>query len=975
MKEQVIKSTAYETIENRPVDDLNSQGLVLKHKKTGARIAVLANDDENKVFYIAFRTPPTDSTGVAHILEHSVLCGSKAFPVKDPFVELCKGSLNTFLNAMTYPDKTVYPVASCNDKDFANLMHVYLDAVFYPNIYKEEKIFMQEGWHYELESAADELKINGVVYNEMKGVFSSPDDVVEREIFSSLFPDTTYGMESGGDPDVIPTLTYEQFLEFHGKYYHPSNSYIYLYGNMDLEERLEFLDKEYLSRFDALQIDSSIARQEQFDAPHVVEKEYSVMEGVSLNESAYLSYNTVIGTSTDPKLYIALQVLDYTLCSAPGAPLKQALLDKKIGKDVYSTMENGILQPYFSVTAKDADETRVDEFVKTIEDVLKELVVSGLDKKSLAAGLNYFEFKYREADYGSHPKGLMMGLQVMESWLYEDSEPFRHIEANASFASLKEEIEKGYFEELIRKYLIDNSHKSILKVVPVAGLTAKREEKLQAELQAYKETLKPEEIDRIIRDAKALEVYQEEPSSQEDLLKIPLLTRADIKKEAAEFINEIRDVGGTTVLFHNVFTNGIGYLRFVFDIKKVPAELFPYIGILKSALTRVDTENYSFSDLFNEINVNTGGMETVVNTYLDANDMTRYKATLEIKVKVLYENIDKAFALVKEIVLHSKYQDAKRLYEIIAEMKSKMETMMSSSGHSLAAMRALSYFSETAAIAQQVNGLPQFRLLEELEENFEDKKVELTHKLETLVSYIFREENLMVDYTATEEGYTGIEERVTMFKKELFKTPVSGTPFIPKLQKKNEGFMTAGQVQYVCRAGNFREKGLPYTGALKVLKVMMGYEYLWNQVRVKGGAYGCMSNFTKSGDSYFVSYRDPNLAKTVEVYEQAADFIKNYQADERAITQFIIGAISEMDIPMTPATKGSYSLGGYMTNLTFAEVQKSRDELLGVNQEILRGLYRYAEAVIEAECLCVVGNEEKIKGSKELFMEIEPLFH
>ncbi len=975
MKEQIIKSTAYEIIENRPVEDLNSQGLVLKHKKTGARIAILSNDDENKVFYIAFRTPPTDSTGVAHILEHSVLCGSKDFPVKDPFVELCKGSLNTFLNAMTYPDKTVYPVASCNDKDFANLMHVYLDAVFYPNIYKEEKIFMQEGWHYEMESAADELQINGVVYNEMKGVFSSPDDVVEKEILNSLYPDTTYGIESGGDPDVIPTLTYAEFLNFHGRYYHPSNSYIYLYGNMDIEERLEFLDKQYLSHFDQLQMDSEIKLQEKFEGPRVLEKEYSVMEGESLKESAYLSYNTSIGTSTDPKLYIALQILDYALCTAPGAPLKQALLDKRIGKDVYSTMENGILQPYFSVTAKDADEKRLEEFVQTIENVLKELSESGLDKKALAAGLNYFEFKYREADYGSHPKGLMMGLQVMDSWLYDDSAPFRHIEANQNFASLKEEIDKGYFEELIRKYLIDNCHKSILKVVPVAGLTAQKEARLQKELQAYKETLKPEEIERIIREAKALEAYQEEPSSQEDLLKIPLLTRADIKKEAAEYINEVRDADGTTILFHDIFTNGIGYLRFVFDIKKVPEELFPYIGILKTALTLVDTENYSFSDLFSEINMNTGGIETVINTYLNANDMTQYKATMEIKVKVLYENIHKAFALVKEIVMSSRYQDTKRLYEVIAEMKSKMEAVMSSSGHSLAAMRALSYFSETAAIAQQVSGLPQFRLLEELEENFDEKKAELVHKLETLAAYIFREENLMVDYTATEEGYNGIEEQVTKFKKELFKTPISGKPFVPRLQKKNEGFMTAGQVQYVCRAGNFRAKGLPYTGALKVLRVMMGYEYLWNQVRVKGGAYGCMSNFTKSGDSYFVSYRDPNLLKTVEVYQQAAEFIKNYQADERAVTQFIIGAISDMDIPMTPATKGSYSLGGYMTGLSFEEVQKGRDEVLSVDQEILRGLYRYVEAFMEADCLCVVGSEEKIKGSKELFMEIEPLFH
>ncbi|NTV79374.1 MAG: hypothetical protein HGA25_09655, partial [Clostridiales bacterium] len=377
---KIEELTSYEIIEKRPVSDLNSLGYLLKHKKTGARITLLSNDDENKVFYIGFRTPPTDSTGIAHILEHSVLCGSKNFPIKDPFVELAKGSLNTFLNAMTYPDKTVYPVASCNDKDFQNLIHVYLDAVFYPNIYKENKIFKQEGWHYEMEDSNDELTLNGVVYNEMKGAFSSPDGVFDREVFNSLFPDTTYGFESGGDPEVIPELTYDEFLAFHSRYYHPSNSYIYLYGNLDMAEKLKWIDEQYLSSFDQIEIDSAVGVQKSFETVRETKKEYSITDGESLKDNTYLSYNTVISTSLDKELYLAFQVLDYALCSAPGAPLKQALIDKGIGKDVYSVYENGIFQPYFSIVAKGANEEQKEEFLKTIHDVL-EVQSKGIEKK------------------------------------------------------------------------------------------------------------------------------------------------------------------------------------------------------------------------------------------------------------------------------------------------------------------------------------------------------------------------------------------------------------------------------------------------------------------------------------------------------------------------------------------------------------------------------------------------------------------
>lgn len=967
---------AYKVVEKRKINDLNSMSYLLEHKKTGARVALISNDDNNKVFYVGFRTPPTDSTGVPHIIEHSVLCGSREFPVKDPFVELVKGSLNTFLNAMTYSDKTVYPVASCNDKDFQNLMHVYLDAVFYPNIYKEEKIFQQEGWHYEMESVEDPLTLNGVVYNEMKGAFSSPDDVHDREVLNSLYPDTAYGVESGGDPKAIPNLTYEEFLDFHGRYYHPSNSYIYLYGDMDMAEKLIWMDEHYLSHFDKMEIDSTLALQKPFDKPVTVCKDYPVMEGESLEDNTYLSYNAVVGTSLDKELYYAMQIIDYAVCSASGAPLKLALIHKNIGTEVYSIYENGIYQPYFSIVAKNANAVQKDEFVATIEDELARIVKEGLDKKALLAGLNYYEFKYREADFGSYPKGLMYGLQMFDSWLYDDNMPFDMIEANAVFKFLREKIETDYYEQLIEKYLIHNNHKTVLVVSPKEGLTTKEEKELADKLEAYKATLSQEELQKIVEDTHALHAYQDAEEATENLEKIPMLTRADMKKEAEGFVNELREIEDTKVLFHNIHTNGIGYLRLFFDISNIPEELFAYIGIFKNVLGYVDTKNYAYGELYNEINIHTGGIGSAVNTYVNARNLEEYKLTFEVKTKVMYEELENAVGLLTEIMTTSDFSKEDRILEIVAEMKSRLQGNMTSAGHSLAAIRAMSYFSETAAISELVNGIPCLRLLEKLEADFEANKKELIGKLEMLAKCIFRPENLMVDFTSCEEGYEQLKAFVPVLKATLFTEPVVKEPFAITLAKKNEGFETSAQIQYVGRAGNYRKDGgLSYTGALRVLKVILGYEYLWTNVRVKGGAYGCMCNFGKAGDSYFVSYRDPNLKKTMDTFEKTGDYLRSFTADERTMTKYIIGAISDLDIPMNPSAKGSRSSSAYLTNQTYEEIQKERDELLACTQDDIRALADYMDAIMKAEAVCVVGNGQAIEENKEMFGTIENLFH
>lgn len=963
----LLQDSAYELVEKREIKDLNSIGYILKHKKTKAKVVLLENDDENKVFYIGFRTPPKNSTGVAHILEHSVLCGSEKYPLKDPFVELAKGSLNTFLNAMTYPDKTVYPVASCNDKDFENLMNVYLDAVFYPNIYKEKKIFMQEGWHYHLEKPEDDIQYNGVVYNEMKGAFSSPDDVLDRTVLNALYPDNTYSNESGGDPDNIPDLSYEEFLEFHRKYYHPSNSYIYLYGNMDMEEKLKFIDEQYLSKFDYLEIDSSIALQTSFEKPIFVQKEYSVTEDEECEDGTYLSYNTCVATSLDKEKYVAFQILDYALCSAPGAPLKQALIDQKIGKDVYSVYENGIYQPYFSIVAKGAKKDQQENFENTVEEVLNSLVKNGINKKALKAGLSYYEFRYKEADFGSYPKGLMYGLQALDSWLYDETAPFIHIEANNTFKVLKEKIETGYYEELIREYLLENSHKASVVVVPVKGLTGRKDKELAEKLQKYKDSLSKEEVQRLVDETNALLAYQSEETSKEDLEKIPLLKREDLRKDAEPFIIEKLSHDGTDVIFHDIFTNGVSYVKFLFDITKIEAKRLPYLGLLKALLGYVDTEKYSYGELFNEINIQTGGISTNVSVYSNSKDPDEYRVMFEACFKVLYENTTQAMNLLKEILFQSKLDNEKRLLEVINETKLRMQSSMTSAGHSVAAVHALASFSDQAAMQEQVTGIEFYRMICELEKDFDNKKAEIIRNLKETLQFLFCRETLMIDYTGTKEGLDLLLREVDEFKSLLQADRVSDEVLVVKRSLSKEAFKTSAGIQYVCRAGNFRKEGLQYTGALRLLKVLMGYEYLWNEVRVKGGAYGCMSNFGRSGDCYFVSYRDPKLKETIEVFEKAADFVENFSCDERTITKFIIGALSESDVPKNPAAKGSYALAAYMSNFTFEDEQKQRDELLSVTEEDIRALAKYIRAFMKADCLCVVGNEDKITEVEQLF--------
>lgn len=963
----------YEILDEHRVEDVQSDGFILRHKKSGARIAVLSNNDDNKVFYIGFRTPPEDETGVPHIIEHTTLCGSKKFPVKDPFIELAKGSLNTFLNAMTYPDKTVYPVASCNDQDFKNLMDVYLDAVFNPNITKYEEIFKQEGWHYELTGKDDELKINGVVYNEMKGAYSSPDEVLSSQIYRSLFPDNTYSKDSGGNPEYIPKLTYEAYLDFYHKYYHPSNSYIYLYGDMDVVERLEWLDKEYLSLYDYKKVNSEINKQPAFDEIKNVEAQYSITMDDSQENKTYLSYNRVVGDSLDEMLYQAFDVLDYALVSSPGAPVKQALIDAGIGDDVYGSYDAGILQPVFSFVAKNANASQADEFESIIENTLKEVVKTGINKEALLAGINSSEFKFREADFGQFPKGLLFGLNCLDSWLFDDMKPFIHLECLGTFAKLRKAVDTDYFEKLIQEYLLDNTHGSSVTVKPKRGLGNEREEALAKELSNYKASLSDEEIKKLIEDTEHLKKYQEEPSSDEDLRKLPMLTRADMKKNAMAFSNIEDELLDVKVVRHDIESNGIDYISFLFDAGDFAQSELGYLGFFTNALGLVSTEKYSYTDLANATNIYTGGISTGTASHPDIKDRNNFVFKFEVKLKVLEKNLDKALELMEQMLLSSDFTDTKRLGELVAQIKARLQANLSSSGHLVAAMRSMSSFSRYALYQDELKGVAFYRSICRIEKELSESPKSVSDKLAAIAKKLFARNRMLISFTGNNEAYGNAKPSLEKVIAGFNKMSAVGNQAEVHFNTAKEAFIDASQIQYVAKTGDFICEGYEYTGALRLLRIILSYDYLWINVRVKGGAYGCMNTFLRSGESYFVSYRDPNLSDTLDVYDRIPEYIKSFSPDERDMTKYIIGTFSALDTPMNPEAKGSRSLSAYLEGITYEQIQKERNEILNAQPEDIRRLADLVEAVLKKDSICVIGNENMIKESAGLFENVEKL--
>ena len=909
---------AYRFLTESEIPEIRAVGVTMEHVKTGARVFLLLSDDPNKVFTIGFRK----------------------YPSKDPFVELVKGSLNTFLNAMTYPDKTIYPVASCNEADFRNLMDVYLDAVFHPNLYREEKIFRQEGWHYEMESADGPLTLNGVVYNEMKGVYSSADGILERAVDEALFPGHPYAEESGGDPAVIPELTYGDYLDFHTRYYHPSNSFIYLYGNTDMAEHLAYIDREYLSGYDRRPVDSEIRLPEPLSAPVEKVVEYSISESESEDDAACLSLNIRVGGELDPLMYNAFQALGYVLLEVPGAPLHKALIEAGIGEDADGGYNYGIREPYFSVNARNTSPDRKDDFLRVVQETLEHLADGGLDHDMVKAAVNVAEFRAREADFGAYPKGLMYGIESFNSWLYDEENPQRAL--------------------------------VILK--PVSGLTARKDEALKEKLAAAAAAMTREERERIAAETKALKDYQNEPSRPEDLRKIPLLKRTDIAREAEKIIFEEREEDGIPVIWSEVFTSGIAYLKLIFDCSTLSSEELSCLALLRDTIGYIDTESRDYAALSTLINLNSGGIGTGVDSYPDFHVPGKVTLTANINAKVLYGKIGFALETMREMLLTSKLSDTARLREIVAEMKSGLRDRLTSGGHVAALNRAGSFLSEGAAFSDATRGIRYYRLLERLSADFDAEAEKLSGTLADLVRRLFTADNMRIHLVCDAAGYDAFRAAVRGYRKTWPETAVreDRRDFTPGIRR--EAWESASLVNYVARCGNFRDHGFEYTGVLRILKLLLSYDYLWKNIRVLGGAYGCSATFGRSGIAGFTSYRDPKLLETDAVYDGIADWAENFETDEREMTKAIIGTFSDLDVPLTPLTKGLRGLSAWYSHVTDEDLQRERDQILAAEPEDIRALAPLLRAALSDGAKCAIGNETQIRAAAEAFTDVQPLF-
>ena len=960
----------FRLIRSEEIVEADGHGHTFVHEKTGARLFFLETEDDNKVFSISFRTPPVDDTGVAHIVEHSVLCGSRKYPLKEPFVELVKGSLNTFLNAMTFPDKTMYPVASRNDRDFQNLMDVYLDAVFYPAMRENPQILMQEGWHYEMDDADAPLRYSGVVYNEMKGALSAPDDLLGSRIMAALYPDTTYGCESGGDPEAIPTLTQEMFLDFHAHYYHPSNSYIYLYGDMDIAEKLAYLDRAYLSHFERIPVPSRIDRQQVFAGQVVKEHFYPIGADEPLEENAFLSLNWVIGDTTDRKRVMALQILDHALLRMQGAPLRQALIDAGLGRDVDSNYESDVLQPFFSIIVSKSEVARAEEFVRIVKETLTKLADGGLDHMLVKAALNTLEFRLRESDFGSSPKGLIYGIRMMKTWLY-DGAPADYLRYEDVLAQLKEGLENGYFEQVIRESFLENPHEALVTLAPSRTLGQEREAVQEAILSEKKAAMSADEIAKVMDDCAALKAAQEAPDTEEALASIPILARSDIRKEAEHLPLEIRDCAGTRVLYSDIETNGIVYLNFYFPMAAVAQEDLQYAYLLAEMFGAVDTARHTYAELAMLRSLYTGGFGADIVAYTRAGEPDSLAPRFKLRAKVLRENLPRLFDLLAEIMTESDFTGAKRVRELIDEEKTGMELSLQRAANQVVAARIAADLTPSGRYAE-VGGLPFHDFLRAFKDDFDARHTEMQAAFARILPQIFNQNDLMVSVTAAAEDYDGIAAGLAAFQQKLSSVSFPAAPYTWEIAPKNEGLMTQSRVQYVAKGANFIKLGYEYTGVLRVLETLLRYDYFWTRIRVQGGAYGAMTQFNRNGFMIFSSYRDPNLAETFTVLDETADYVRAFDVSDREMDKFIIGTMSSVDTPLTPQMKGDIAATFHLRNITWEDRQRAREEILTAQQEDVRALAPMIEAAMRENVCCVLGGEEKIRANAALFDEIRP---
>ena len=959
----------FKVLQAQYVEEVHAKAYLMEHVQSGAQLFYLANDDDNKVFSISFRTPPADDTGVAHILEHSSLCGSRKYHLKEPFVDLVKGSLNTFLNAMTYPDKTVYPVASRNAKDFHNLMDVYLDAVFYPLLYENKYTMRQEGWHYNIESLDGELSYNGVVYNEMKGVYSSPDAYLENEALKVLFPDNCYRFESGGYPDAIPQLTQEKFEQFHKTYYSPENSYIYLYGDMDIDATLAYLNDDYLCHFTKTgTVDSVIHEQVSLERTAEVESTYPVDAGEDCTAKTYHELSIVTGNAKDLQTTMALRILEGVLLESEAAPLRRALLDAGVGQNISGSFTNSLLQPVFAIRVSGSEKNLRDKFISTIYKTLQDLTIKGIDKKLLEAALNSTEFKMREADFGAYPKGLIIGLGVMDSWIY-GANPIDCVSYNKYLANLRAGLKGRYFENLIENYLLDNTHKVIVTLVPEPGKEEAEQAAAAQKMQELKAGMTQEELQRYIDECAELHRLQATPDSEEARASIPILKRSDIRQEIEVIAKEEEKIGESTLLYIPTNANKIAYVNYYSDITDIPAKQLPLCYLLTDILGKFNTERYSYEELATNSIMYTGGIAFNVRAISAAEDADSYHIYFSTKAKCLQDKLPQTLDILQAIALESKLDDLNRFQELVAEVKTDWDNNFFNRGQTVAITRLYSYCAAAARVNEQ-DEFSYYQFLKNLVENFAEQAPQVLQALQKLLGRFYQRSKFMLTYACDAEDKASVREQALAFIDKLPEAKVTDIADVPTVASINEGITTAGKVQYVAAGGSFAKHGHKYVGAMAVLETILRYEYLWTKIRIQGGAYGATARFELNGLGVFASYRDPQLKKSLQAYKELASWLKTVEFPERELNKYVIGTISGMDVPLTNTMRLDKAAVQYLKQLPDNLRQRIRNEVLQVTNADLQKLGQVVEDMLSDGLICVVGGKQPIEANKDLFSKL-----
>ena len=900
----------FELLRTETIEELNTQASIYRHIPTGAEILSMKNDDENKCFGISFRTPPSDSTGVPHILEHTVLCGSEKYPVKDPFVQLLKGALQTFLNAFTYPDKTCYPVASQNLQDFHNLVDVYLDAVFHPRITPD--FFMQEGWHFELESPEEPLRYKGVVYNEMKGVYSSADSLLMEYSQQSLFPDTTYGKNSGGDPAVIPELTYEQFKDFHATFYHPSNARIFFYGNDPIEQRFEHLEA-YLKEYQKIDPKSDVEIQQAFTSPIELEESFAVSKD-DPDPRPMFTMNWVLPSPTNAEKVFTLELLDHILIGTSASPLRKALIESGLGEDITGGgLETHMIQMMYSIGLKGVEEKNLQKAKALILQTFEELVRDGIDSEDIAAALNSFEFDLRENNSGGFPRGLSLWLKSLSAWNY-DADPLELVAFEAPLQAVKKKAaEAGFFEQLIQRYFLENTHRSTVTLLPDPEMAARLEAEEEARLQAAREKMDIAQVDQIIEDTKRLMKLQETPDTPEAMATLPLLKREDLDPNIRTVERTEWSLAETTVLAHPLFTNGILYFDFGFDLSGLAQEDLPYVSLLGNLLLEMGTQTKDYVELSQEIATKTGGIYGVpfIAPAEQADlDVTRFF----LRTKCMLNQTESLFEILSDILLKPNFDHLERFRQIVLEHKSEMESGLVPRGHMAVMGRLKAHYSPAFRLSENLGGVEGLlfirRLLDEIDSNWSG----VLNRLNRIFSTLLNRSQLVINITVDPSALPQVQETTERFLETLPSKPVDSKAdwnFEPL--PKEEAITAPTQVNYVGTGCNLYQAGYTLHGSAFVIVRYLQTAWLWEKIRVQGGAYGGVCSFDhRSGTFVFASYRDPNLQSSLDVYQATGDYLENLDLSDDELTRAIIGAIGQLDAYQLPDSKGYSDLGRYL---------------------------------------------------------------